>query len=224
MVALLLVPTAVALRGQVRIYSRNARTASRRTFEFTTRWQTRQPQGFVSRFPHADVSQAPVLWRANKRWAGETLGGAQRPAANAGSRNSLTTLPGHKEADSGGCRGASDTTRHPRSRRAAYWTDRHPTLFDSAWSCPQKFAANVEVQLEDGSRSKLPVVEGFFLGSFDKGTKFRSSRLRRRRKTRWRTSSSRPRGLRGHSRTLAQLRARPKCGHGRKAVEAHAGG
>ena len=178
MVALLLVPTAVALRGQVTdlFQGTPAPPPVSRSFEFDNKMADQATkQGFVSRFPHADVSQAHGLVEAQtsdgpeRLWAAPNDQGGQcwfvdfanDPVGPQGAR-----------ASSGGCQRASDATPPSKIAPGWYWTDAHPTLLTLSGYVLVP-ATNVEVQLQDGSRSKLPVVEGFFLGSFDKGTKFK---------------------------------------------------
>jgi hypothetical protein len=171
LVALLLVPTAVALRGQITdlFQGTPAPPAVSTSFQANNKMaELALRKGFGSKLPHADVAQAhgvieiqttdgPVdLWAAPNDQRGQCyfIAFANDPREAGGQ-------PGF-----GGC----DPPRAPASNInwGSVWAAPHPTLI-TIWGHVFVPAAKVEIGLEDGSKVTLPVVEGFFLGSLNKG-------------------------------------------------------
>jgi hypothetical protein len=170
--ALVLVPTSVALRGAIADLFQgtpappaisNAFEASNKAADLATQ------EGFKSKFPRADVSQAhgvlevqtsdgpEDLWAAPSDQGGDCwfIDFADDPAGPGGQ-------PGF-----GGCDRESPK---PSSHIAlsTEWELPHPGLMTLSG---QVFvsAVKVEAELKDGSRLTLPIVEGFFLASLQKG-------------------------------------------------------
>jgi hypothetical protein len=169
--ALLLVPTAVALRSQIAnlFQGTPAPPAVSTSFEFTNRIYMQA--GFRAKFPQADVSQAhgvveiqtadgpQDLWVAPNDqggkcwfvdWANDSVG------------------PNGQQFGFGGC----DPSPTPASNInwGTVWLEPHPDA-QTVWGHVFVPAARVDVRLGDGSAFTLPVVEGGFLGSLPKGTK-----------------------------------------------------
>ena len=171
--ALLLVPTAVALRGEIAdlFQGTPAPPAVSTSFEANNKVADMATQkGFGDKFPHADVSQAhgvieiqtpdgpQDLWAApNDRggkcyfidWANDAPG----PGGQFGF---------------GGCSRSS-----PPSSGIGWgsiWGYLHPDLL-TVYGQVYVSAAGVDVRLADGSTVTLPVVEDYFLGSLAKGAK-----------------------------------------------------
>jgi len=171
-VALLLVPTAVALRGQITDLFQgtpappavsNSFTSNSRTFDAGTR------KGFKDKFPRADVSQAhgvieiqtadgpQDLWAAPSDEGGTCwfIDWANDPVGSDGQQYGF-----------GGCYPSS-----PPSSDLSWgsvWVYPHPDL-QTVWGHVFVPAVHVDVRLVDGSVLRLPVVEGGFLGSLPKG-------------------------------------------------------
>jgi hypothetical protein len=171
LVALLLVPTAVALRGQITdlFQGTPAPPAVSTSFQANNRIaDLALRKGFGSKFPHADVAQAHGVLEIQTTdgpedlWAAPNDQGGQCYFVNFGND---PAGPGGQYGF-GGC----DPSQTPASNInwGGVWVEPHPTLF-TIWGHVFVPAAEVEVRLEDGSKLTLPVVEGFFLGSLDKG-------------------------------------------------------
>jgi hypothetical protein len=166
--ALLLVPTAVALRGQIAdlFQGTPAPPAVSTSFEYSNKIHAQA--GFRAKFPQADVSQAhgvveiqtadgpQDLWVApndqgGKCWFVDWANDSPGPDGQFGF---------------GGC----DPSPPPSNLNwGAVWVDSHPGLL-TVWGHVFVPAARVDVRLGDGSALTLPVVEGGFLGSLPKGT------------------------------------------------------
>jgi hypothetical protein len=177
--ALLLVPTAVALRGRIADLFQGtlAPPAISTSFEANNKLADMAMQkGFGDKFPHDDVSQAhgvieiqtadglQDLWVAPNEWvAPNDRGGkcwfidwANDPPG-----------PGGKFGF-GGCAPSS-----PPSSDIGWgsiWGYPHPDLL-TVYGRVYAPAARVDVRLVDGSALTLPVVEDFFLGSLPNGAK-----------------------------------------------------
>jgi hypothetical protein len=171
--ALLLVPTAVALRGRVadlfqgtpapppisNLFGANKRLAD----ELIQR-------GITTNFPQADVSKAhgviqiqtpdgpQELWAAPNDQGGVCwfIDFANDPAPNG-------VKPGRGSCDT------SDFARPPAdiAFEGPGWDSSHPSLYTLDGRVNVD-AATVQVTLGDGSDIRLPVVEGLFLGSLDR--------------------------------------------------------
>ena len=169
--ALLLVPTAIALRGQIAdlFQGTPAPPAVSTSFEANNKVADMATQkGFGNKFPHADVSQAhgvieiqtadgpQDLWVApndqgGKCWFVDWANDAPGPGGQFGF---------------GGCSPSS-----PPSSDIGWgsiWVYPHPDLL-TVYGQVYVPAARVVVRLADGSALTLPVVEDYFLGSLPKG-------------------------------------------------------
>jgi hypothetical protein len=170
--ALVLVPTAVALRGRIAdlFQGTPAPPAVSTSFESGNRLADMATEkGFGARFPHADVSQAhgvveiqtadgpQDLWVAPSDqggkcwfadWANDPVG------------------PDGQQYGFGGC----DPSPPPSSQInwGSVWLEPHPDLV-TVWGHVLVPATRVDVALGEGSTVTLPVVEGGFLGSLPKG-------------------------------------------------------
>jgi hypothetical protein len=173
--ALLLVPTAVALRGQIAdlFQGTPAPPAISTSFEANNKIADMATQkGFVEKFPHADVSEAhgvveiqtadgpQDLWVApndqgGKCWFVDWVDDPTGPGGQFGF---------------GGC----DPSPAPVSNInwGSVWVDPHPDLL-TVWGHVFVPAGRVDVRLVDGQALTLPVVEGGFLGSLPKGTEIK---------------------------------------------------
>jgi hypothetical protein len=171
--ALLLVPTAVALRGQIAdlFQGTPAPPAVLTNFESNNRVADMATQrGFGAKFPHADVSQAhgvieiqtadgpQDLWVAPNDQGGKCwfVDWANDPPGPGG------------QFGFGGCAPSS-----PPSSDIGWgsiWVYPHPDLL-TVYGRVYAPAARVDVRLVDGSALTLPVVEDFFLGSLPNGAK-----------------------------------------------------
>jgi hypothetical protein len=168
--ALLLVPTSLALRGEISnlFEGTPAPPEISKAFETDNKAADLATQsGFKSRFPHAIVAEAhgalevPTsdgpqdLWVAPNDEGGTCyfIDWANDPPVN------------DEKFGTGGC-GRAET---PTSDIAVswVWVDPHPTLL-TLYGEVRVPAASVEVNLADGSKRTLPVVEGYFLGSLDR--------------------------------------------------------
>jgi hypothetical protein len=167
--ALLLVPTAVALRGRISdlFQGTPAPPAVTTSFEGNNQIADMATQkGFGDKFPHVDLSrirgvleiQTPDgpqdVWAAPNERGGTCwfVDWADDPAPNG-------DQPGY---------GTCDTGEHSGSIGMGYtWGYTHPTL-RTLFGQVYPPADRVVVELRDGSTRTLPVVEGVFLGSFDK--------------------------------------------------------
>jgi hypothetical protein len=171
--ALLLVPTAVALRGQIAdlFQGTPAPPAVSTSFEANNKVADMATQkGFGEKFPHADVSQAhgvieiqtadgpQDLWVAPNDQGGKCFfidwaNDAPGPGGQFGF---------------GGCSPSS-----PPSSDIGWgsiWVYPHPDLI-TVYGQVYLPAARVDVELADGSIRALPVVEDYFLGSLPNGVK-----------------------------------------------------
>jgi hypothetical protein len=171
--ALLLVPTAVALRGQIAdlFQGTPAPPAVSTSFEANNKVADMATQkGFGDKFPHADVSQAhgvieiqtadgpQDLWVAPNDQGGKCFfidwaNDAPGPGGQFGF---------------GGCSPSS-----PPSSDIGWgsiWVYPHPDLI-TVYGQVYLPAARVDVQLADGSMRTLPVVEDYFLSSLPNGVK-----------------------------------------------------
>jgi hypothetical protein len=170
-VGLLLVPPAVALRGQIAdlFQGTPAPPAISSGFEAINRVPDVATQdGFGSKFPHADVAKAHGVLEVETRDGPEDLWVA--PSDQGGHCWFIDFANDPPEPGGQYGFGGCDRLPPPASQISwgAVWLEPHPALF-TLWGHVFVSATSVEVELEDGSTSTLPVVEGFFLGSLDKG-------------------------------------------------------
>jgi hypothetical protein len=169
--ALLLVPTGVALRGQIAdlFEGTPAPPAVLSSFEANNRRADFATQkGFGDRFPHADVSKAHGVLEVQTSDGPQDLWVAP---SDQGGQCWFVDFANDIDASGeqygfGGC----DRLPPPASHISwgSVWVEPHPALI-TVWGQVYVPATSVAVRLEDGSTSTLPVVEGFFLGSLDKG-------------------------------------------------------
>ena len=173
--ALLLVPTAVALRGQIvgLFQGTPAPPAVSTTFEdFNRGADARIRDGFAEQAPHADVSRAYGVIQLQTSDGPEDLWAA--PNDQGGFCRFVDFA--NDLADGGNAQpgfGTCDTKTPPPSKIAVEgpaWFLPHPSLYTVAGRVYVD-AATVQVTRADGLTETLPVVEGFFLGSFDRGAK-----------------------------------------------------
>jgi hypothetical protein len=174
--ALLLVPTAVALRGRVAdLFEGTPATPAISTgFEATNRMADLATQtGFGERLPHADVSQAhgviqiqtadgpEELWAAPNDQGGLCwfIDFANDPAPNG-------VKPGFGTCE----RSASPRWPSDIAFEGPAWELSHPSLYTFSGRVYGD-AATVQVNFADGLNIRLPVVEGLFLGSLDREVK-----------------------------------------------------
>jgi hypothetical protein len=168
MLALLLVPTAVALRGRITdlFQGTPAPPAVSTTFEGQNKIADLATQkGFGDKFPHVDVSrirgvmeiQTPDgpqdLWAAPNEQGGTCwfVDWANDPAPNG-------SQPGYGTCDNGDQRRSIGTS--------FLWELPHPALRTLLGLAPVR-ADRAVVELKDGSTRTLPVVQGAFLASLD---------------------------------------------------------
>jgi hypothetical protein len=170
--ALVLVPTSVALRGEIAdlFEGTPAPPAISSSFEANNKvadYATQQ--GFGAKFPHADVSKAHGVLEVQTSDGPEDLWAA--PSDQGGQCWFVDFVNDPPEADGrqygfGGC--SSSSPPDSNISWGAVWVAPHPTLL-TLWGHVYVAAERIEVELADGSMVTLPVVEGFFLGSLDKG-------------------------------------------------------
>jgi hypothetical protein len=174
LVALLLVPTAVALRGQIAdlFQGTPAPPEVSTTFaNFNRSADATIREGFAQQAPHADVSKAhgvieiPTADGPQDLWAPPNdQGGLCWFIDFANDRFGPNGHPGF---------GTCDTSTRPPSNiefEGPAWTLAHPSLY-TVDGRVYVDSATVQLTLADGSTSTVPVVEGLFLGSLDKGAK-----------------------------------------------------
>ena len=169
--ALLLVPTAVALRGQIAdlFQGTPAPPAVSTSFQTNNKAADMATQkGFGHKFPHADVSQAhgvieiqtadgpQDMWvapndQAGKCWFIDWANDAPGPGGQFGFGGCYPPWPASSDINWG-----------------SIWVYPHPDLL-TVYGYVLAPAARVDVRLADGSTLTLPVVEGGFLGSMPKG-------------------------------------------------------
>lgn len=169
--ALLLVPTAVALRGQIAdlFQGTPAPPAVSTSFEgFNRLPDAAIRDGFARRFPRADVSKAHGVIEVQTADGPQDLWAAPNDQGGlcwfidfANDQPSANGQPGY---------GACDRARPPASDIALEgpgWTLSHPSL-STVDGRVYTDATTVQLTLADGSTRTLPVIEGLFLGSLDK--------------------------------------------------------
>jgi hypothetical protein len=174
--ALLLVPTAVALRGQIAdlFQGTPAPPAVSTSFEANNKGADLATQkGFGEKFPHADVSKAHGVIRI------QTADGPQELWAAPNDQGGVCWFidfaddlaPNGVQPGTGGC----DTSASVRAAAGIAfdgpgWDITHPSLY-TVDGRVYGDAATVQVAFADGSKITLPVVEGLFLGSLDRNVK-----------------------------------------------------
>jgi hypothetical protein len=172
-VALLLVPTAVALRGEVTSLFQGtpAPPAVSNTFEGGNRIADLAAQkGMGARFPHADVSRAHGVLQIQTIYGPQDVWAA--PNDHGGTcyfvdyANDEPTEPGAQPGGGSCDSGEQDAT----IGTSLGWELAHPDV-STLFGLVRTQADRVVVRLKDGSTRTLPVVEGAFLASLDKGAK-----------------------------------------------------
>jgi hypothetical protein len=191
--ALVLIPTALAFGGKIAnlFEGTPAPPPVSTVFAGNNRFaELAMREGFATRFPHADVSKAhgviqiqtadgpEDLWVAPNDQGGQCsfIDFANHPP---GTDNHNVVEMGRGDSSGNGIVpgvgfGTCDTATPPTSNitfRELTWVQ-HPSLA-TVYGRVYVDAATVQLTLADGSTANLPVVEGLFLGSFDKGTKVR---------------------------------------------------
>jgi hypothetical protein len=175
--ALLLVPTAVALRGQINdlFQGTPAPPAVSTSFESNNKIADLATQkGFGARFPHADVTKAHGVIQV------QTADGPQELWAAPNDQGGLCWFidfandpaPNGVKPGFGGC----DTSAFARppsdiAFEGPGWGLSHPSLYTVDGRVNVVDATSVQVTFADGSNIRLPVVEGLFLGSLDREVK-----------------------------------------------------
>ena len=172
--ALLLVPTAVALRGRIAdlFQGTPAPPAVSTSFEANNKVADMATQkGFGARFPHADVSQAHGVIEIQTADGPQDLWSA--PNDQGGTCYFVDWAndapgPDGQQFGFGGCSQSS-----PPSSGIGWgsiWSYAHPDLL-TVYGRVYAPAARVHVQVADGSTLTLPVAEDYFLGSLPNGVK-----------------------------------------------------
>jgi hypothetical protein len=170
--ALLLVPTAVALRGQIAdlFEGTPAPPAVSTSFEANNKVADMATQkGFGDKFPHADVSEAHGVIEIQTADGPQDLWVA--PSDQGGTCYFIdwaNDVPGPGgQFGFGGCSQSS-----PRSGIGwgNVWAYSHPDLM-TLYGHVYVPATRVDVRLADDSVRTLPVVEDYFLGSLPKNVK-----------------------------------------------------
>jgi hypothetical protein len=172
--ALLLVPTAVALRGQIAdlFQGTPAPPAISNHFEADNKTADEFTQkGFGDKFPHADVSQAHGVIEIQTADGPQDLWSA--PSDMGGTCYFIDWAndapePGGQQFGFGGC----SRSAPPKSGMGwgSVWSYAHPDLL-SVYGQVYAPATRVQAQLADDTGVTLPVVEGYFLGSLPNGVK-----------------------------------------------------
>ena len=173
---LLLIPTGVALRGQITdlFQGTPAPPTVSRFFESGNRIaDMATKKGFGAMFPHADVSKAHGVIKIQTADGPQDLWVAPNDQGGvcwfidfANDRAPNGVHPG-----SGTCE--TSASARPKSNIAFEgpgWELSHPSLY-TVDGHVHVDAATVQVRFADGSMISLPVVEGLFLGSLDRDAK-----------------------------------------------------
>jgi hypothetical protein len=175
LVGLVLVPAALAFGGKIvdLFEGTPAPPAVSTTFEgFNRLADLSIRKGFEGQAPHADVSKAHGVIEIQTAdgpldlWAAPNdQGGLCWFIDFANDRTGSNGQPGFGTCDTPSTRPASNITLD-----GPLWTLAHPSLY-TVDGRVYVDAATVQLALADGSTATLPVVEGLFLGSLDKGAK-----------------------------------------------------
>lgn len=172
--ALLLVPAAVALRGQIAdlFQGTPAPPAVSTSFEGFNRFADATIRaGFARQAPHADVSKAHGVIQI------QTADGPQDLWAAPNDQGGLCWFidfendqpSGNLQPGYGAC-GVSSPPGPDILLEGPVWMLSHPSL-STVDGRVYIDAETVQLTLADGSTSTIPVIEGLFLGSLDKGAK-----------------------------------------------------
>jgi hypothetical protein len=172
--ALLLVPTAVALRGRIAdlFQGTPAPPAVSTSFESFNRFADASIRnGFARQAPHADVSKAHGVIEIQTAEGPQDLWAAPNDQGGLCWFIDFANDPpvGNAQPGFGSC-GAATPPPSNIVFDGPGWTLAHPSLYTVDGRVYDD-AATVQLTLAHGSATTLPVVEGFFLGSLDKGAK-----------------------------------------------------
>jgi hypothetical protein len=170
-VALLIVPTAVALRGEITNLFQGTPAPPAVSTEFAAANRVADmatQKGFGDRFPHADVSRAHGVLEIQTIYGPQDVWAA--PNDHGGTcwfvdfANDAPVEPGRAQPGSGTC----DTGKDRESIATSLgWERPHPAVSTLFGLVPAQ-ADRVIVVLKDGTTRTLPVVEGAFLASLDR--------------------------------------------------------
>jgi hypothetical protein len=170
--ALVLVPATVAFGGKIvnLFQGTPAPPAVSSSFEANNRMADMATQnGFADKFPHADVSQAHGVLEVQTPDGPEDLWVAPNDQGGhcwwVNWANDPVTAAG--QFGFGGCDRADQQSGIDPG---TIWVEAHPTL-QTLWGRVYVQADRAVVDLEDGSSSTLPVVEGGFLASLSRDAK-----------------------------------------------------
>jgi hypothetical protein len=129
-------------------------------------------EGFAAKFPSVDVGRAHGVVEIQTGDGPEDLWIAPNDqGGQCGFIDFARDAPGPDgQFGFGGC----DTSTRPASNInwGAVWVEPHPSLM-TVYGHVLVDATRLELTLADGSTQSLPVIEGFFLASLDKGAKVR---------------------------------------------------
>jgi hypothetical protein len=166
-----LAPVGIALGGKLADLFRGtpAPPAVSTSFQGFNRFADALVQrGFADKFPHVDVSKAHGVIEVKTSGGPEDLWAA--PSESGGLCWFVDFADDPPGPDGqygfGGCDGSL-----PRPSKISWGTamiEPHPSLV-SVYGRVYADAVGVRLEFADGSTATLPVVEGFFLGSFEKG-------------------------------------------------------
>jgi hypothetical protein len=171
--ALVLVPAAVAIGGKILdlFEGTPAPPAVSSFFSFDNRMADQTVQdGFAAKFPHVDVSKAHGVIQIQTADGPEDLWAAPNDQGGLCWFINFANDPPGPNGDYG--LGSCDASTPPVSNIGPgwFWELPHPSLL-TVDGRVYVDAATVQLTLADGSTTTLPVVEGLFLGSLDKGAK-----------------------------------------------------
>jgi hypothetical protein len=171
--ALVLVPTALALSSKIADLFEGTPAPPSISTNFAannTLADMWTQKGFASQLPRADVSKAHGVMEIQTADGPEDLWAA--PSDQGGQCwfiDFANDPPGQNgQFGFGGC----DQSPPPSSNISwgDVWVPSHPSLM-TVWGHVYVDTATLQLTLTDGSTATLPVVEGMFLGSLDKGAK-----------------------------------------------------
>lgn len=171
--ALVLVPAAVAIGGKILdVFEGTPAPPSVSTvFSTDNRMADQAVQdGFAAKFPHVDVSKAHGVVQIQTADGPEDLWAAPNDQGGLCWFINFANDPSGPNGVYGG--GSCDNSTPPTSNItfSDFWELPHPSLL-TVDGRVYVDAATVQLILADGSTTTLPVVEGLFLGSLNKGAK-----------------------------------------------------
>jgi hypothetical protein len=176
--ALVLVPTAVALRGQIADLFEGTPPPPAVSTSFTQSNELADSaiqQGFVRAWPHADVAKVHGVIEIPTADGPEDLWAAPN---DQGGVSYIIDFANDPRTDHGMESFGGHTTATPPSNSkidiSDVWTQSHPDLL-TVYGSVDADAATVRITFDDGSSMDLPVVEHLFLGSAPKGVKLETA-------------------------------------------------